>query len=149
MVRVSVSRFVRAAPQRVFDLMVDLRGATRVVPAIQALEVLDEGPVRVGTRFRETRVVFGREHTETLEVTELDPPRRYAVGCTSHGARYDTRFTLQPRDGGTQIVMEFEGRPLTLVARILAVLTAPLTRKMVAECAKDLDAVALAAERAG
>ena len=117
------------------------------MPAIRAVEILTEGAVRVGTRFKETRVVFGRGHAETFEVTELSPYRAFGMGCTSCGARYDSHFTFRPDGRGTIVEMTMTVEPLTTYARVVGFLMKPLSRKMVRECAKDLDAVAAAAER--
>jgi ribosome-associated toxin RatA of RatAB toxin-antitoxin module len=141
----SVSRRIEASPERVYALMTDLPNAPAVVPAIRAVEILTEGPVRVGTRFKETRVVFGREHAETFEVTELAAARAFGMACTSCGARYDSRFTFRPDGRGTIVEMTMTVEPLTTYARIVGFLMRPMMKKMVAECAKDLDAVAAAA----
>lgn len=146
MVTLSVVRHARAPVERTFRHATDLRRVPEFIPAIRSLEVLTEGPIGVGTRFRETRVVFGREHTEEMEVTEFDAPRSYAVGCESCGCLYSSRFDFRAKDGGTEIEMTFEATPRTLFARVMGFLTKPMMKKMVAECAKDVDAIVVAAE---
>jgi uncharacterized protein YndB with AHSA1/START domain len=141
----SVSRRIEAPPERLYALMTDLRNAPAVVPAIRSVEILTDGSVRVGTRFKETRVVFGREHAETFEVTELASSRAFGMGCTSCGARYDSRFTFRPDGHGTIVELTMTVEPLTAYARILGFLMRPMMKKMVAEYAEDLDAVAAAA----
>ena len=79
----TTSKFVQAPPEATFDAFTDLRSAPDRIEAITALEVLGDGPVGVGTRFRETRVVFKREATEEMEITAFDRPNSYAVEAES------------------------------------------------------------------
>ena len=57
---VEVRRHVAAPVERVWALATDLEGSPRVVRGIEAVEVLTPGPFGVGTRWRETRRMFGR-----------------------------------------------------------------------------------------
>lgn len=147
MVTFSSTRFARAPIQTVFRHATDLRNVPNIVPGIRSIEVLTDGPVRVGTRFKETRVVFGREHSETMEVTAIDPPRACTFSCESGGARYDSRFTFRAKDGGTEIELEVTATPLTFFAKVMGFMMKPMTKMMSKECAKDLDAIVAAAER--
>jgi hypothetical protein len=147
MAQITLEKQVRASVQRVFAVATNLRDAPRNIPAIKSLEVLTDGPVRLGTRFRETRVMFGREATEEMEVTAFDPPRSVSIGCESHGCRYRTDFRFEPRDGGTHVEMTFAAEPLSVPAKVMSFLMRPMMKKIMAECGKDLDAVAAAAER--
>jgi carbon monoxide dehydrogenase subunit G len=143
----TVTQHARAPVARVFELAADLRRAPERIPAIQKLEVLTDGPIRVGTRFRETRVVFGRAHTEEMEVVGFDPPRSYTLRATSCGCRYDTRLEFVPSGDGTDVSFHFQATPLNFFAKVMGVLMRSMTKKMVALCAKDLEAIAAAAER--
>src|SRR5690606_37390928 len=87
MPKIEVSRSVNAPPATVFEMLTDLEGAPRRIPAIQKIEMLTPGPVGVGTRFRETRVMFGREASETMEFVAFEPGRSYTVTAFSCGTR--------------------------------------------------------------
>ena len=90
MVGFTIKKHFEAPPERVFEVCTDLRNAARHINGIKKLEVLGDGPIGVGTRFRETRVMFKRECTEEMEIVSFDPPKGYAIGCESHGCRYRT-----------------------------------------------------------
>jgi hypothetical protein len=70
---ISVTERIEAPAARVFAIATDLRNATAVLSQVQSVETLEgpDAPLAVGTRFRETRVMFGREATETMTVTDL------------------------------------------------------------------------------
>lgn len=138
---ITVSRTIEAPAADVFDASTDVRAWADVVPAITKIEVLTDGPVGVGTRFRETRTMFGREATEEMEFLEFERPHRYVLGAESHGCRYRSTFTLAPDGTGTKLEMVFDGTPLTFGAKVMTVLMRPLMKKMGDMCARDLDAI--------
>lgn len=142
-----VRRRVAAPPETVFATAVDFAGAAGKIRAITRMEMLTEGPVRVGTRFRETRNMFGKEATEEMMVTELEPPRRYVLGAESHGSRYRTELRFDPVQGGTEMVMSFSATPLTLMAKIFGILMKPMLKKLAATCGRDLDDLRESIER--
>lgn len=143
---VEISRDVAASPAHTFAAATNLREATRFVRAITRLEVLTDGPVGKGTRFRETRTMFGREATEEMEVLEFDPPRVFALGAENHGCRYRSEFRFVPIATGTRLEMHFHAEALTFFARVMSRLMAPLAKKMMKECGRDLEDIAREAE---
>src|SRR5262245_42984417 len=92
----TMSKHVNATPQRAFEIFADLRRATERIRGIKRVEILTEGPVGKGTRFRETRIMFGRECTETMEFTDYQPGRSYTVGCDSCGVVWAHTFRFLP-----------------------------------------------------
>ncbi len=139
MAQLNVKRHIKAPPAIVFRYFADLRNAAGRIKNIHKLDVLTDGPIRQGTKFRETRVVFGREATETMEILAFDAPNSYMVGCESCGCRYRSTFRFKPAAGGTDVEFTFEVEPLTWMARVMGVLMAPMMKKCMAECAKDVD----------
>ena len=73
MARLAISETVNAPLGRTFEAFSDLRSAEKNISGIKRLEILTDGPIGKGTRFKETRVMFGREATETMEVTQWEP----------------------------------------------------------------------------
>ena len=61
---------VNAPAARVWDLITDIEHAHEFIPGIKAIEILGDKKSGLGLRWRETRVMFGKEATETLEITE-------------------------------------------------------------------------------
>jgi len=121
-VSLRLSTRVDAPVERVFDVYSDLRRAPERASGIKSLEVLTEGPIGVGTKFRETRVMFGREATEQMEVTEFRRNEMYAIECTSCGTHYRSELEFRADGAGTIVDMSFDGRPVTKTARILGAL---------------------------
>lgn len=146
--RATISAEIAASPETVFRLATDFANAANVVEGIVRVEMLTPGPVAAGTRFRETRVMFGREATEEMTVTEIVAPRRVALLALSHGTRYESSFTFAAIATGTRVTMDFQATPLTLAARIMGWLMTPMIKKsLLSTCAKDLDDIKRAAEK--
>jgi hypothetical protein len=143
----TVDRHIAAPPEVVFARATDFRRAPEFISAIVKMEILTAGPVGVGTRFRETRMLFGREATEEMSVTTFEPPKRYTLSAESHGSRYHTELSFAPDGQGTRMTMTFEGTPVTFMARVMSVLMRPMMKSMVKMCAKDLDDIKQAVER--
>ncbi len=148
MASVTVTRFFRAPVEKSFAVATDLRRAPERIPGILKLEVLNEGPIRVGTRFRETRRMFGKEATEEMEITAMQPPHSYTVCADSHGCRYRSEFRFAPKDGGTEVTMEFRAEPYSFFAKVMSVLMRPMMKQVAKLCAADLDALAAHVEKA-
>ncbi len=148
MSEIAVSRFVAAPPERVWEVVTDLENAVGVLSGVTAVERLDGGEgFAVGTRWRETRTMFGREATEVMEVTAIDPGRAYTVAADGRGARYRSTVSVTPAGEGSTLAMTFGAEPRGVVGKILAAtigrLFAGPTRKALRQ---DLDDIAKAVE---
>lgn len=132
-----------AAPcDRVWSMVTDIAGAPTNIPAIKSVEFT--GPARegLGTRWRETRVMFGREVTEQLEITEWMPPREYVVTSQNHGCGNRCAVRVRPNGGGAQLEYEFRITAHSLFARILTGVMLPFMRGAIRKAlAADLAAI--------
>lgn len=104
---------IAAPPERVFAAMTDVDGMGNWMQNFVRVERLTPGEVAVGSQFRETRRMFGREATEHFEVTALEPGRRFglrvdgAKGSSGKGEyRFDYHF--EPTATGTRITTQAE-----------------------------------------
>lgn len=113
---------VQAPPERVFAVFSDLEDLPQRIPAIVRLEKLTPGPVGVGTRFRETRRMFGKEHAEEMEFLAFEPGKSYTIGAQSCGCEYRSLFTFEAEGNGTRVRQEFGARPLTFGAKVMGFL---------------------------
>ena len=132
---VSTSKRIAASRDRVFEVLSDFANAAGRVSAIKRCEVLTPGPVGKGTLFRETRVMFGKQATETMEIIEWNPPSSYTVKAESCGCRYLSTVSCKPDGNGTIVEMSFSAEPLTFMARLFS----PLAKVMANACRKAFD----------
>lgn len=140
---------VAAPADRVWEIITNLERSPDFISAIDHVERLDPGSdFGVGTRWRETRTIFGKEATEELEITAVEPGRSYVVEADSHGAHYRSVMGVDPvSEVESRLWLTFDARPVTFVGKLMHVTIGRLfrgsTRKMLA---KDLEDIARAAE---
>lgn len=139
------SRTISAPVEAVFDCVAHIQNFSNAVPDIAKVEFLTQSRRGVGTRFRETRVMKGRESTTVLEVTEYEVPRRIRFVSDEGGTIWDTVFTTEATDEGTRLDMVMDARPHKLWARVVNPLFGRMISKAVEE---DMDAVKVYCEGA-
>ncbi len=131
-----LAKHIDAPIEEVFEVFSDLPKAADRIEGIVKIEMLTEGPVGRGTRWRETRILFKREATEELEITAFEPPTRYRVEAESSGAHYLTEFRFSPDgDAATSVEVEVIIRAVSLSAKLFA----PLARLMMGSMKRLLD----------
>lgn len=147
---VAVERRIAAPRDRVWAALTNLKGMEGVLSGVTRVEVLTKEPFGVGTRWRETRRMFGKEATEEMWVSACAPAERYVAEAESHGMHYISEWELRA-DGptATTVRMTFRGEPAGrqgLLARLLGGLGTGVVRKAIA---KDLDDIARSLEARG
>jgi hypothetical protein len=116
---------------------------------VESVQLLTNGAYNEGTRWKETRKMFGRAETVEMWVAEAEPNRSTTVKAVQGGADYTTRFSLAPRDGGTDLTLTFGAEVIkpTAASRIMMLLFGRMgmaaTRKALT---KDLAEIAAKAE---
>jgi carbon monoxide dehydrogenase subunit G len=144
---ITVSRDVAAPVDAVWAVITDLEASAARISAIDKVEVLTDGPFAVGTRWRETRTMFGKQATEEMSVSAIDPGRSYTVVADSHGAHYESAFIVEPTDAGSRLTMTFDGQATSAVGKVMSALTGWIFKGATTKAlAKDLDEIAAAAE---
>jgi carbon monoxide dehydrogenase subunit G len=141
-VEIRITETIHAPVERVFALANDIDRAMEWLPAGVRIEKLTESPVRVGTRYRETRRILGRDDTEIYEVTVYDPPRRSEVcadGAQGTAGRGLFRFRIDFASTGpdaTRVELAGSATRLGCVGVVFhPVVRSVLTRNTVADLA--------------
>ena len=138
MPRMTVTRTIDAPVDLVFNSVADISQFSQAIPHIVNVEFLTEQKTGVGTRFREMRLMHGKEATTELEVTEYVENERIRLVADSHGILWDTVFTVKSEDGPTELTMTMDAKACKLLSRIMN----PLIMGMITRAVeKDMDAV--------
>jgi len=145
--KIRVDGVAQASPDAAFGAAIDIASWPRFISAIDGVEILTPGAVATGTRFRETRKMFGKSATEEMTVAEVEPPRRFRLTAFSHGTDYTAEHIFAPEAAGTRITLTFEARPAALLSRIFAPLGWLSLSAVRRQLASDLADLAREAER--
>ncbi len=121
---------IDAPIERVWSVLADVEGQPRWMREMTEVQLLDGGPLGVGTRAQATVSILGMTTTDPVTITAFEAPTRFAIrhegDFTGHG-----EMTLEPGpDGSTTIVRWDE----TLVAPVMpyawAVAAAPVLGRL-------------------
>lgn len=110
--KTSISGSINAPIEKVFALIADIDRAREWMPSDATVQRITDGPLRVGSRYRETRPVMGKMDTEEYEITAFDPPNLievYADGAKGTAGRGGFRIQIffdRQGPGATQVKMK-------------------------------------------
>jgi len=148
MPRLQIERVIAASPEACFDALTDAASWPDRVTGVVRTEVLDEGPVRDGHRLRETRVMFGREATETFTFRDVRRPSGHALESASCGTAFRFEYRLDAVREGCRVTMRGDWHATTAFGRIVGAVTGPLMKgAMVKAIEKDFDELKASIER--
>jgi uncharacterized protein YndB with AHSA1/START domain len=135
---ITTTRMINAPIDMVFKSVSDINVFADVLPHIVEIEILSDIKSGLGTRFRETRLMKGKEATTVLEITELEPNSLVRMVADEGGTIWDTVMATSEEGGQTKLTMVMEARPHKIMSRLIT----PMIMGMVAKAvASDMDAV--------
>jgi len=117
----------------VFKTISDITNFSKAVPHIVNVEFLSDIRSGVGTRFRETRLMKGKEAETELEVTEYAENDRVRMVADSHGTVWDTLFSVTPVAGKTELTLTMDAK----AHKLLPTLMNPLLKGMIKKAIED------------
>lgn len=140
---VATTRVIGAPVENVFQTLARIENFSKAVPGITKVEFLTDKRYGVGTRFRETRLMQGKEASTELEVTELEENKLIRMVAHAGGTIWDTVFNVEPVGREVQMQMQMAARPQNLASKLLT----PLILGMVSKAVEsDMDSVKLYCE---
>ena len=144
---ITVSQHFASNPQIAFDVISDFPNAADYIDGILKVEMLTDGPIAVGSRVRETRIMMGREATEEMEVTKMVAPNEFVVEAFSRGTEYITSYSLAPEPNGTKVTLVFKANPQTFMSKVMAAIFSRMMPTIADLMQKDLIQASFEAER--
>jgi uncharacterized protein YndB with AHSA1/START domain len=104
-------------PSEVFAYVTDPSRFGEWQAGVVSGHAADDGAAAPGTRLVVTRHVGGSERTFTSEITEIDPPRSWAIRGIDGPVPATVRVAVEPSQGGRAsyvvISVNFSGRSLS------------------------------------
>jgi hypothetical protein len=109
--QIEVHKTVAASPPAVFKTVSDITDWPQIIGSVIAIELHSPGRIGVGTRLRLTRMMFGHETTEELEVEAFERPRRLCLIGQSRGMHYARDHVIDALHVGSRLMLIFRNRP--------------------------------------
>jgi len=121
-VRADITVRVSAAPERVWEVLVDVENWPSWTPSVMSITRLDEGPLRIGSR---VRIKQPRLPVVTWTVTELSPAASFTWVAAGPGFRTTASHRIRPGEPGSivTLVLDQDGLLGQLIGRLMAGLT--------------------------
>jgi uncharacterized protein YndB with AHSA1/START domain len=112
---------IRRSADDVFDFLAQFENVPKWNYAITETRKTSEGPVGVGTTYRQLRSLPSRSE-ETFEVTEFEPTQRLAIYASLGPFEGTLTYELEPIDAGTRLTntADLESHGLFKVAAPIA-----------------------------
>lgn len=132
MTRFTATRSINAPIDLVFKTISDINNFSKSIPDVINVES------GVGTRFRETRLMKGKEAMTELEVTEFVENDHVRYVTDSHGTVWDTVMSVKAVDDKTDLTLIMDARPHKFMQKKVV----PMIKGMISKALeKDMDSV--------
>jgi uncharacterized membrane protein len=92
----------------VFEFTHDLAKNPLWQTTLVEVELLTEGPMRVGASWKDVRRFLGKRIETVLELTEFEPSKSSAVKVVSGPVPFTGTYVYEPVDGGTRFTVTGE-----------------------------------------
>jgi carbon monoxide dehydrogenase subunit G len=102
---------VPAKPTTVFEYLTDPARAASWQASLVEVELDPPGPIRRGTRIRETRRFLGRTIESTVDVTEFEPGVLFGGVVRVRPAPWTFSYRLEEVGGETHVHARLQGKP--------------------------------------
>lgn len=145
MSRTTVVRTIDAPLAQVFETVAHIDNFAKAVPDIVGIEFISQVTSGVGTRFRETRRMRGKETTTELEVTEYVENDRVRIVADAGGTIWDTVFEVAPESDQVRLMVTMDAKAYKLVSKLVNPLIKGFVKKAIES---DIDCVKLYCEGA-
>lgn len=121
---VTVSGEIKAPRERVWQHIIDIDRWAETISGIISVDIL-ERPADgiIGLKWREERMMFGKNAFETMWITAAEPGHWYETAAENHGAIYNTRVSVDESNGNSILTMQFSVRPVTFAARLMSLMS--------------------------
>lgn len=95
--------FINRPQQEVWDFVSNPANHSKYSNIAESAEWISEGPPSVGSIYRGVGKALGRKIESTNEITIWDPPNQYGYKSISGSIPFETTYTFESRENGTQL----------------------------------------------
>lgn len=121
---VTVCGEIDAPRERVWQLITDIDRWADTISGIISVDIIerpDDGVI--GLKWREERMMFGKNAFETMRISAAEPGHWYETTAENHGTIYNTRVTVEDSNSKSLLTMQFSVQPVTIAARLMSLMS--------------------------
>lgn len=142
-IRFEVKRTIQVSAQKAYNGLTDLGSPKDWMQGLVGIERFESGSLKVGSQWKETRKMFGKEAAEYFEVLELDEPNKIVLRCdgtkgTTGKGEFIFTYIITSAGDASEVTLAGGIKGLTGFSKLFGKMMAGAFKKA---CAKDLDAL--------
>ncbi|MCJ8324602.1 MAG: SRPBCC family protein [Rhizobiales bacterium] len=112
---------INQSAQKVWQVITDIEGCDQYISGIKSVEIIDRPKTGlIGLKWRETRVMFGKEAVETMWITDCEENVYYQTRAENHGAIYKTILSIEELQDKVILTMAFSGTSTNMFVKIIS-----------------------------
>jgi hypothetical protein len=132
--KIRIEKMINGVSKKeLMDFFTDPKAFGDLHESVTKVEVLSDVANGLGVKWRETRVMFGKEATEVMWVSKNDLEEGVIlIEAKSMGTEYVSTHEFVEKENGVLLKFEFHGTPVALMAKFMtpiALLFKGATRK--------------------
>jgi hypothetical protein len=149
--QIELAKTIAARPATAFSILANVVDWPEIISSIRSIEVLTPGPIQIGTRLREDRIMFGAEVIQEVEIATIERPHRLRLLVDHPDLHYELDHLVDAVYGGScRMMLIFRSSPATAAGRVLQPLMSPFMGVALRdELEQDLSDLATAVSRRG
>jgi uncharacterized membrane protein len=107
--------------EEVWKTIIDFKNCTNFIESIINLEIIEQPKdTLIGFKWKENRIMFGKEATETMWITDYTENEFYQTKAESHGSIYISRLSVERIGENTKLTMTFSAEPQTFFVKVFS-----------------------------
>jgi len=107
--------------EEVWKVITDFENCPNYITGIKNIKIIEQPEnTLVGFKWIETRVMFGKEATETMWITEYIENEHYQTRAESHGSIYLSKLSLERSGQNTILTMSFSSEATTFFVKLIS-----------------------------
>ena len=119
--KLSVDIEIEKPKEDVWAVITDIENCDNFISAIIDLKILNKPENGlVGLKWQETRLMFGKQASEAMWITEAVENQYYATRAESHGSVYISRLSLSETGSNTLLTISFTAEAQKLLVKIVS-----------------------------
>ena len=108
MVQLESKVIINRSPKDVFDYINEPSNSPNYQSGTKSASWISEGPIGVGSTWKTTANLFGREIEAEMQITDWQPPSQTSFKAISGPIPFEVTAKVEPQDSGT--LLTFSGK---------------------------------------
>lgn len=127
--RFRVSVPIEATKEEIWRVMTDIEHENQTLHNVNDVEILEKPNESLnGLKWKETRILFGREEAEEISVTEFRENSFYKTHSESHGMTHDATYAIEPEGDHNLLMVDYISKPQRFSTRLTNLLFGSLMK---------------------